>query len=362
MTHRKRGAAVLAALIVVVAAACSNSSSGGAGAGGGGKSLTGAGSTFAQPIYTNWASGFAKVVPGAQVNYQGVGSGGGIQDFSSKTVDFGASDVPLQTTDPQPQGSYIQFPTALGAVAIVYNVPGLKTGLKLDGATAANIFLGQIKAWNDPAIAALNPGVSLPSMPIAVVYRSDASGTSAIFTGWLSTESSTWNSQVGAGKSVSWPTGTGANGSSGVAAAVQQTQGAISYVSQDYALTSSITMASIKAPDGSYVMPSVKSISLAGGGLSFPITATTNILNSKVTGAYPIASTTYVLIYTDQTTQETAQTLVDYWYWGLTKGQAGLSNIGYAPLPSSVDRGSLGELAKITYNGQPVTPSASVKQ
>ncbi len=351
--RRMTGLAVVALALTVVAAACSGS---------GAKTLIGAGSTFAQPVYQTWGQAFKKLT-GAQMNYQGIGSGGGIADIASQTVDFGATDVPLQTTDISTLkgGSYIEFPTALGAVAIVYNVPGVKTGLKLDAATVANIYLGKVKTWNDPAIASQNPGVNLPNSSIHPVYRADESGTSAVFTGWLSAGSPTWSSQVGAGKSVQWPTGVGANQSSGVAAAVGQTPGSISYVSQDYALTGNLSYASIKGPGGGYVAPSLRSISAAGAGLSFPITPTTNILNSTAPGAYPIASTTYVVVYTNQKDKQTAQDLVDFWYWGLTKGQAGLSKISYAPLPAPVAQAALGELSKITFNGQPVTPSASVK-
>jgi phosphate transport system substrate-binding protein len=349
-------ATIPALLLALFTAACSSASGD---TGSGGASLTGAGSTFAQPVYSAWAQTFAGVESGAKVNYQAIGSGGGVLAFAKKTVDFGATDVPLQPADIQTLtgGAYVQFPTALGAVAILYNLQGAPNNLKMDGATIASIFLGTIKTWDDQAIKALNPGVALPSTAIAVVHRSDESGTTAVFTGWLSAESPDWKTKVGADKAVQWPVGQGAEGSSGVAAAVKQTDGGIGYASQDYAVTSGLSSAAVKAVDGTYVSPTSDAITKAGSGLKFPITADTNILNSTVAGAYPIASTTYVVIYQKQTDQAKAQTLADFWHWGLTKGQAMLAQLNYAPLPSTVAQDALNELAKITVSGTAVTPS-----
>lgn len=327
-----------------------------------GTALNGAGSTFAQPVYADWAQSFTKIESGAQVNYQAIGSGGGVQQFTAQTVDFGATDVSLLASETaKVPGAYIEFPTCLGAVVVSYNLPTVTTPLKFDGATLASIFLGKIKKWNDPAIAALNPGVTLPSTAIQVVHRADGSGTTSIFTTWLKLHSAEWASKVGAGKSVQWPTGQGGNGNAGVAAAMKQTAGSIGYVELQYALGTGLPAALIKAPDGTFVAPSADSVAKAGSGLSFPITPTTNILDSTVSGAYPISSTTYVLIYTHQTDQSKAQTLVDFWTWALTKGQSGLATLHYAALPDSVAKASLAELAKITVNGKALTPSASVK-
>jgi phosphate transport system substrate-binding protein len=293
------------------------------------------------------------------INYQAIGSGAGIQNITNKTVDFGATDVPLQPDEASAiQGSYIEFPTALGAVVIAYNVNGLDTGLKLDGATAADIFLGKVTTWNDPAIAQQNPGVSLPSEPIHVVHRADESGTTAIFTSWLSKESPTWDSQVGAGKGVQWPVGTGGNQNAGVAGAMGQTDGSIGYLEYQFAVTAGFGIAQIKGPSGAYVTPTVDGVTAAAGDLKFPISADTNILDSSASGAYPISSTTYILIYTDQANKDKAQTLVDFWHWSLTTGQGQLTTLNYAPLPSPVRQAALQELAKITYNGQPVSPSS----
>jgi phosphate transport system substrate-binding protein len=351
-------AVVLTLAVGLVAGACSNDN--GSGSGGNGTALTGAGSTFAQPVYAAWSQEFLKVQSDAKVNYQAIGSGGGVEAFANQTVDFGATDVPVKSTDVATfkGGDYIEFPTAVGAVALLYNVSGVPNGLKLDGKTTADIFLGNVKTWNDPEIKALNSGVTLPSTAITTVHRSDESGTTAVYTSWLSAASPEWSDKVGSDKAVDWPVGQAANGSSGVAAAIKQTDGAIGYASQDYAVTSGLSSADVKAPDGSFVAPTTDAISKAAAGLQFPITETTNILNSSVAGAYPIASTTYALVYTDQKDQATAQTLVDFWNWGLTKGQALLPSLNYAALPSDVATGALAELSKIQVNGTAITPSA----
>jgi len=344
--------------LVLVAAACSKKSGGSSSS----HTLTGAGSTFAQPMYQTWSQSFLAVEPSTKLNYQGIGSGGGIQQFTAKTVDFGATDVPLQDADiaALPSKDYVEFPTCLGAVVFAYNLPGVTADLKLDGTTIADIFLGKITKWNDPAIAQQNAGVTLPDLGIQIAHRADESGTTAVWTGWLSDENATWKSQVGADKAVEWPVGTGGNGNDGVAALISQTPGTAGYLSYDFAVTAKLGVADVKAPDGSYVAPSIDSISKAGGGLAFPITPTTNILNSSTPGAYPVASTTYVLIYTQQTDATTAQQLVDFWTWALTKGQAATTQINYAPLPSAFAASALTEVKKITLNGNPVTPGSAV--
>src|SRR5207244_206051 len=193
-------------------------------------------------------------------------------------------------------GSALEIPTVLGGVVIAYNVLGVRNGLKLDGNTAADIFLGKVKTWNDPEITAQNSGVTLPSTPIQVVHRADESGTTNVFTKWLSKESAEWSSKVGAGKAVQWPTGVGGNGNDGVAAGISQTDGAVGYLSFDFAVRSSLGVAQIKRDsDGQYVTPSVDSISASGGILTFPISEDTSILNSSAPGAYPISTTTYLL-------------------------------------------------------------------
>jgi len=350
----------LAIVVALIGAACGSKS--GASGGFKGVSITGAGATFPAPMYQTWSAAFLKVESGAKVNYQSIGSGGGVQQFTSRTVDFGATDVPLKTEEiaALPDKNYIEFPTILGGVVVAYNTQGVPDGLKLDGTTVADIFLGKVKSWNDAEIASQNPGVSLPNTPIQVAHRSDESGTTSVFTTWLAKQSSQWQSKVGSGKAVQWPVGTGGNGNAGVAGVVHQTQGSVGYLSFDYAVSAGLSIAQIKAPDGSYVKASTDSISAAGGNLSFPIQPDTNILDSSAPGAYPIASTTYILVYTNQTNKDKAQTLVDFWTWALTKGQAMATSINYAPLPTSFAQQALGELAKVTVNGQQIHASAGI--
>jgi phosphate transport system substrate-binding protein len=327
-----------------------------------GAPLVGAGATFPAPVYGKWAQDFTQVEPATKVNYQAIGSGGGIQQFTAGTVNFGATDVPLQDAEAAKIAKpYLQFPTVLGAVVVAYNLKGVTTPLKVDGPTTANIFLGTIKKWNDPAIAALNPGVALPDQAIQVVHRADGSGTTGIFTGWLKKESPAWSTKVGSGKSVQWPVGQGGNGNAGVATAMKQTDGSIGYLEYQYAISTGLGVSSVKAPDGQYVAPSVASVTKAGEGLAFPITSTTNILDSAVPGAYPISSATYILIYVDQAQKDKAQALVDFWTWCLTKGQSQVATLNYAPLPAKVQASSLAEVAKITSGGSPVTASSVVK-
>jgi len=349
------------AVLALATAACSSNSSSTSGGGGSGVALTGAGATFPDPIYEQWFEQFKAVQPGTSINYQAIGSGGGVEQFTAKTVDFGASDAPLQTDEISAlPGPYIEVPTVLGGVVIAYNVSGLESGLKLDGATAAKIFQGQITTWNDPAIAALNPGVTLPATPISVVHRSDDSGTTFVFTSWLSSQSKAWESAVGADKSVNWPTGTGGDGNDGVAAAISQTDGSIGYLSFDFAVSSGLGIADIKRNDGTYVTPSVESISKAGGDLKLPISPDTNILNAKAQGAYPIASTTYLLLYKDETDAAKAQAIFDFVTWALTKGQDSVKQLNYSPLPSAVATQALHALSEMTANGQTMTASGSV--
>jgi phosphate transport system substrate-binding protein len=362
--HKLLGVAAVALAFVLLGAACSSGGGGGgAGSNFSGVPLTGAGATFPEPVYDQWFHDFQSVESGAQVNYQAIGSGGGIEQFTAKTVDFGASDLPLQSDSlaalPAPA---VEIPTVLGGVVIAYNVNGLKSGLKLDGKTAADIFLGNVKTWNDPEIAALNPGVNLPNEPIQVVHRSDESGTTFVFTSWLAGESPGWKSQVGADAAVQWPTGTGGDGNDGVAAAVGQTEGSVGYLSYDFAVTSGFGIAQIKRDDGTYVAPSVQAISAAGGGLHFPITQDTSILNSSAPGAYPISTTTYLLINPAWTDKGKGQTMVDFLYWALTKGQDMTQSVNYSPLPDLIRQQTLSLLSQIQYQGKTIEPSPAVKR
>jgi phosphate transport system substrate-binding protein len=363
MKTRKLAAVAGIVSLAVFAAACSSKSStstGGGGSTNNGVPLTGAGSTFAAPIYTQWGKDFNAVESGAQVNYQAIGSGGGIDAITKQTADFGASDAPLQTDALAAlPAETVQIPTVLGGIAIAYNLPGLTAPLNLDGATAADIFLGKITTWNDPAIAALNSGVSLPSTTIRPVHRSDDSGSTFVFTSYLASQSPSFKKTVGADSTVQWPSGAaGKDGSDGVAGYLVQTEGAVGYISYDYAVANNLGSAAVMSSDGSFVAPSVDSISAAGADLAFPISPDTNVLNSKAAGAYPITTTTYVIVYVVQADQAKGQTLVDFLHWGLTKGQDTAASLNYAPLPSDIATQALAALATLTYNGQPITPSA----
>src|SRR5437867_10407040 len=358
--NRCMAATAAVAAVVLLAAACGGGSTSNS-SGFKGVSLTGAGATFPDPIYEQWFRDFRSVEPGAKINYQAIGSGGGVEQFTAQTVDFGASDAPLQTDEISAlPGQAAEIPTVLGGVVVAYDGPGLKTGLKLDGKTTADIFLGTVTKWNAPEIAAQNPGVTLPSTPIAVVHRSDESGTTFVFTSWLASQSPEWQQRVGAGKAVQWPTGIGGDGNDGVAAGISQTSGAVGYLSYDFAVTSNLGTAQIKREDGTYVAPSIESISRAGGILTFPIGPETNILNSAAPGAYPIASTTYLLIYENQTDPNKGQTLVDLAYWALTKGQDMVQQLNYSPLPEKIRTQALNLLSTVRHQGSTIQPSPAV--
>jgi phosphate transport system substrate-binding protein len=369
----------LAAALAIAACGSSSSSSSSASAGGSGGStgtssasggskvspatLNGAGSTLAQPIYQQWGSNLKS--QGLTVNYNGVGSGTGIADLQTATVDFAGSDPSLASADKSGmKGPALQYPVAFGAITVSYNLPGVKSGLKLDGPTLANIFSGKIKTWNDPAIKALNSGVSLPSTAITVVHRSDSSGTTSGFTTYLSDVSSTWKSSIGSGKDVKWPVGTGAAKNSGVAAAVKQTQGAVGYVEQAYALENGFTYAAVKNSGGSYVLPTIANTSAAANGIKVPTDLGISTINSPASGAYPIVSQTFLVAYqdpckVDKESAATAKGLKSFLAYAFGAGQQTLGSGGdklpYAPLPASLAAKDNAQLATMTCNGSPIS-------
>ena len=368
-TTRWAGGVVLALTFMLVAAACGNGGAAGGGSGGGssfqGAPLTGAGATFPDPVYETWFQDFQQVEPNAQINYQAIGSGGGIEQLQSKTVDFGASDAPLQTDDIKAFGTedVVQFPTVIGGDVFAYNVKGVTQPLDMDGPTLADIFLGKIRTWNDPAIAKLNSGVKLPNEPIQICHRADSSGTTFIFTSWLSQESPTWAKQVGADKAVQWPVGNGGNGNDGVGACISQTEGAAGYVENQFAVTTQLGIASVKGKNSTdFVAPSTAAISAAAGTLSLPITPTTNILNSSASGAYPISSATYLLIPQDLSSlpKDNAQTMVDFVYWALNDGQSKVRSLNYAQLPESVRAGAQSQLDQLKFGQKTIKPTPTV--
>jgi phosphate transport system substrate-binding protein len=333
------------ALTVAAGLALAACGSSGASSGSGSGIINGAGSTFAAPMYQQWAGEYHQSNTGTQINYQAIGSGGGIAEFTQGVVDFGATDAPMTTTEKSAaqaaQGSTVlSLPMILGSVAIIYNLSGVSK-LTLDGTTLANIYLGTITTWNDPAIAALNPGVALPSTSIQPVQRSDSSGTSFVFTSFLSAVSPSWTTTVGSSKAPTWPTGTGATGSSGVASAVQQTAGAIGYVEYGYATQNHIPFASLKNASGATVAPSEVSTVAATNGVTFPTDVTNltfSLVNSSTATAYPIVTATWILVSQKQKDSSKGQTLAAWLKWCLDPARQGeVAKLGYAPLPSSLD-------------------------
>jgi phosphate transport system substrate-binding protein len=324
--------------------------------------ISGAGSTFAAPVYEQWGSQLASA--GLTVNYQAVGSGAGITALVGKTVDFGASDPPLKATEEtelKKVGEPVQIPMFLGAITVSYNLPGVQAGLKLEGSTIANIYLGKIKTWNAPEIKALNPGVSLPSTAITVIHRSDSSGTSAGFTGFLAAVDPEWASKVGSGKIVPWPVGTGEKGNAGVAGGVEQTAGAIGYVEQAYALTHKFTYADVKNKAGNFVAPTLASTSAAAEGIVLPANLGFAIKNPSSPQAYPITSQTFVVVYKDmckagiQGGKSAAEGVVKFLDYGLGAGQAILSKADYATLPATILAKSKAAVAGLTCEGSPLS-------
>lgn len=319
--------------------------------------LTGAGSTFDYPLFSSMFDAYHKLVAGVTINYQSIGSGGGIQQLTQRTVDFGASDAPLNADQekalPTPA---LHVPITIGAVPVGYNLPGVQSGLKLSGDVLAGIYLGDIKTWDDPKIAALNPDVKLPSTAIAVVHRSDGSGTSFIFTNYLSSVSDKWKTTVGTSTSVKWPVGIGAKGSEGVAGQVKQIPGGIGYFELAYAKQNNITYAFMQNKDGKYVEPSSAGASAAAAGTANNMPADLKGLFPNPAGAdvYPISGFSWVLAYQEQSDQAKGNNLVHLLDWMVTDGQKLGESLFYAPLPAPVVALCRAQIRKITYSGKPL--------
>ncbi len=310
--------------------------------------INGAGSTFDNPAFTTWFDAYSKVDSSVQFNYQSIGSGGGIKGLLDQTVDFGASDAPMTDAAMAPAPyKILHLPVVAGSVAITYNLPG-NPALKFDADTLAGIYLGQITKWNDPKIAALNPGTDLPDLPIVVVHRSDGSGTTFIFTDYLSVVSPTWKEKVGKSTSVKWPTGVGGKGSEGVSGQVKQLPGAIGYVEQAYADQNKLPVAKLKNAAGEYIAPSAAAASKAMATADIPADFRFSMVNAPGEGAYPIAGASWVLIYQHQSKPEIAKKLVDFLKWAVTQGQKLTPALSYAPLPENVQQRELKLLETIT--------------
>ena len=300
--------------------------------------LNGAGATFPNPIYQKWFSEYHNAHQDVQINYQSIGSGGGIQQLTSGTVDFGASDGPM--TDEQlskVSGKVFHIPTVLGAVVPMYNINGVSTDLKFTGDVLADIYLGNIKNWNDPRLAKANPGVKFPDQDIVVVHRSDGSGTSYIFTDYLSKVSSAWKDKVGKGTSVNWPAGLGGKGNEGVSGMVKQTEGSIGYVELIYAVSNKMSYGSVQNAAGSFIKASLESVTAAAGSVKdMPDDFRVSITNAPGKDAYPISSFTWLLVPAEWADAGKEKAFVDFLTWMVDKGQTMTSALEYAPLPKNV--------------------------
>jgi phosphate transport system substrate-binding protein len=303
--------------------------------------INGAGATFPYPLYSKWFSEYAKVDPSVKFNYQSIGSGGGIKQITAQTVDFGASDKFLSDEELKAApGKIIHIPTVMGAVVVTYNLPGVPKGLKLKSEDVADIFLGKITKWNDPRIADDNPGVTLPNQPIIVVHRSDGSGTTSIFTDYLTGVSPEWAQKVGKGASVKWPVGLGGKGNEGVAGQIKTTQNTIGYVELAYAFENKLPYAHLKNKSGVFIEPSIKSTSAAAAAAakSMPADYRISLVNQPGKDAYPIVGFTWLLVYEQQKDAVKGKKLVEFLNWSMHKGQKMASGLLYAPLPENVEK------------------------
>ncbi|HEX2778506.1 MAG TPA: phosphate ABC transporter substrate-binding protein PstS [Gemmatimonadaceae bacterium] len=303
--------------------------------------LTGAGATFPYPLYSKWFDAYAAKT-GVKINYQSIGSGGGIRQLSEQTVDFGASDAPMKDEElaKAKGGAVLHYPMTMGAVTITYNLPSVKRPLRLTGDVVADIFLGKIVKWNDARIAALNHGVALPDADVLVVHRSDGSGTSFIFTDYLTSVSPAWAAGPGKGKEVQWPVGIGAKGNEGVAGQVSQIAGAIGYVELAYANQNKLAVAQLRNAAGNFVAPSTQSVTAAAAGVAKTLPANTDyrisIVNAPGKDAYPISSFTWILVYRNMADATKAKKLNDFLRWAIHDGQKLGPALDYAPLPANV--------------------------
>jgi phosphate transport system substrate-binding protein len=320
---------------------------------GGNITLTGAGASFPAPLYQTWFQGLNKKYPNLQVNYQSVGSGAGVEQFTKGTVDFGASDVAMKDEEIQKvQRGVILLPMTAGAIVLAYNLPDVQQ-LKLPRSVYSDIFLGKIKSWNDPKIAAANPGVKLPNQPITVVHRSDGSGTTGVFTSHLAAISPEWKTKVGSGKTVNWPVGVGAKGNEGVTAQISQTQGSVGYVEYGYAKQNNLKFASLQNKAGQYVAADEKSASATLASVTLPPNLRAFITDPDGAGSYPIVTYTWLLVYKQYPDKAKAKAIEEMVEYGLTDGQKVSSQLGYVPLPQNV-------VEKVASAAQQISPDYKI--
>lgn len=360
MRLRARLAMVGILSLALLGAACGGASDGPVKPGGEtnpgrGLTLQGAGASFPNPLYTKWIAEYNRRNPSVKIDYQSIGSGGGIKQITERTVDFGASDAPM--TDEQLENApkeILHIPTVLGAVVVTYNLADLKEPLNLDGETTAEIFLGKITKWNDPKLVALNPGVTLPSSDIAVTNRADGSGTTAIFVDFLSKVSPEWKEKVGTGTTVKWPVGPANKGNDGVAAYVKSTPGAVSYVELIYSKNNGLASAKMKNSAGKFVEPTLDSVTAAadGAATSIPDDLRVSITNAAGETSYPISGFTYLLVYKDQDDAAKGKALVDFIAWALEDGEAMAKELVFAPLPAAIRAKAEAKLKLVNHAGK----------
>ena len=327
--------------------------------------INGAGASFPFPLVSNMIEKYFETHDTVRINYQSIGSGGGVRQHTAKTVHFGMSDSPLKDSQFDQAPNSLHIPITIGSVVIPYNLPGVDTGMHLTGELVADIFLGKITKWNDPVIAALNPEIDLPDKAIVVVHRSDGSGTSFIFTSWLAEVSADWDEAVGAGKAVEWPTGLGAAGNEGVAGVVTSNEYTIGYIELAYAIQNDVPVAAIQNLEGNFIMPTLETASAAAGGAGEGLPAgkdtwsKVEILNSPGANSYPIVSFSYMLLYQELNVipdmdMEKAKALLEFTWWAIHEGQELGPALEYVPLPDAAVSINEVTLKSITFNGQPV--------
>jgi phosphate ABC transporter phosphate-binding protein len=335
--------------------------------------INGAGATFPFPLIDTWRVDYKSIKPNVNINYQSIGSGGGVKQFIEKTVDFGATDAPLTASEVQRAPGAVHIPETIGSVVVAYNIPSMPNkGLKLTGPVLADIFLGKITKWNDPKIQSLNPGVSLPGEDIIVVHRSDGSGTTYVWTDYLSNISTAWNEQIGRGKSVQWPTGIGGPGNEGVANAIRGSPNTIGYVELAYALTTQMPYAYLQNQAGKFIEPTLESTraAVAATAPTLPKGDASwehiSVVNAPGGDSYPVASFSYLILFKELSTnpsidQAKAKALVDFMSWAITEGQQSADDLSYVPLPAEVVKLNQETLKSLTFQGKPLTTSVGAQ-
>ena len=360
ITSSYKTALLIITSLALFGLACSGGATTGPGTASAPINLQGAGATFPNPLYQKWLGEYGKLHPNVRIDYQSIGSGGGIKQIQAQTVDFGASDSPMKDEDLKAApGQILHVPTVLGAVVITYNLAQMSKPLHFSPEAVADIFLGKIKKWNDPKIASDNPGVSPPPGDITVVHRSDGSGTSAVFTDYLSKVSAEWKQKVGSGPSPSWPLGIGAKGNEGVTGQVKQTPNTVGYVELAYAVQNKLPVALLKNRAGEFVEPTFEGVSAAAAEslASTPDDLRVSITDANGKGAYPISSYTYILVYKDQKDVSKGKALVDFLWWGLHDGEKFARDLNYAPLPQEIIKRAEAKIDSISSGGKQLRQS-----